>query len=157
MWLDHDLDTIAVARRVLGLLLLLAGPMRAQIYQGFVRDSVSAAPISGVVVSALDSAGKSVFRTLSGQDGAYRLMVPASASRIRVQRIGYRLRDLAIAPSTEETATLDIRLVALPSLLEPVRVFGTAACPKRRDNAQAQALYEQARAGLLATIVARVR
>lgn len=155
MRVDHDLDAVAVIRRVFGFLLLLAGPAGAQIYQGFVRDSVSGAPISGVVVSALDSAGKSVFRTLSGQDGAYRLMVPAATVRIRVQRIGYRLRELGITPSTEETATLDIRVVALPSLLEPVRVFGTAACPKRRDNAQAQALYEQARAGLLATIVAR--
>ena len=133
-----------------------AAPLRAQIYQGFVRDSVSGAAIPGVVVSAVDSAGRPVFRTLSGQDGAYRLMVPASATHLRVQRIGYRLRDLRITPSPdEETASLDIRLVALPSLLEPVRVFGTAACPRRRDNAQAQALYEQARAGLLATVVAR--
>ncbi len=154
---DHDLDAIALTRRIIALS-LLAFPFTggAQIYQGTVRDSVSAGLIPGVVISAVDSAGKPIFRTLSGQDGTYRLMVPAATARLRVQRIGYRLREIAITASAEETASLDVRLLALPSLLEPVRVFGTAACPKRRDNAQAQALYEQARAGLLATVVARV-
>jgi hypothetical protein len=132
-----------------------AASLRAQLYQGVVRDSVSRAPIPGVVVSVIDTSGKSVMRTLANQNGGYRLLVPSGASRLRVQRIGYRLREIALAASTEEAATLDIILAAVPSLLEPVHVVGSSACPKRRDNVQAQALYEQARAGLLATIVAR--
>jgi hypothetical protein len=141
-------------RLALGLLALSA-PLEAQLYQGVVRDTISLAPIAGVVVSVIDSTGKPFARTLSAQNGAYRLAVPSMTARLRVQRIGYRMREIRLVPSTEETATLDIALVALPSLLDPVRVIGAAACPKRRDNAGAQALYEQARAGLLATIVAR--
>jgi hypothetical protein len=111
--------------------------------------------IGGVVVSAIDSAGKPSARTLSAQDGRYRLIITGSVATLRLQRIGFRMRELGVTPSTDEAISLDIMLTRLPSLLDPVRVFGAAACPKRRDNAQAQALYEQARAGLLATVVAR--
>src|SRR5690349_19193113 len=152
---DHDLDPFAVIRRVVSLVVLVAVPLRAQLYQGVVRDSMSRLAVAGVVVSAIDSAGRSSARTLSGQDGRYRLIITGSVAKVRVQRIGFRMRELAITPSGDESATLDISLSPLPSLLDPVRVVGAAACPKRRDNAEAQALYDQARAGLLATIVAR--
>jgi hypothetical protein len=142
-------------RRVAALLLIALPPLRAQLYQGVVRDSMSRIPIAGVVVSAMDSGGKPSARTLSGQDGRYRLIVTGSVEKLRVQRIGFRMREIRVTPSTEEAVSLDLAVVALPSLLDPVRVLGAAACPRRRDNAQAQALYDQARAGLLATVVAR--
>jgi hypothetical protein len=141
--------------RLIPLLILEAGVARAQLYQGVVRDSALRTPVAGVVVSAIDSGGKSVGRTLSRQDGQYRLVVPPATARLRLQRIGYRMREVPYTASMEEMVSLDFSLIALPSLLDPVRVFGAAKCPKRRDNADAQALYEQARAGLLATIVAR--
>jgi hypothetical protein len=130
-------------------------PLSAQLYQGVVRDSLSRAPVAGVVISAIDSGGKTASRTLSGQDGRYRLFIPASSMKVRVQRIGYRLRELSVHPSNEEAVTFDFSLARVPSLLDPVHVVGASACPRRKDNAQTQALYEQARAALLATIVAR--
>lgn len=142
-------------RRIAVLLLLAAVPLRAQLYHGIVRDSMLRTPVAGVVISAIDSAGRSVGRTLSSQDGQYRLSVPAITAKLRLQRIGFRMRELPYRLSAEETVSLDLAMVPLPSLLDSVRVFGTAKCPKRRDNADAQALYDQARAGLLATIVAR--
>ena len=129
--------------------------LQAQLYQGVARDSVARTPVAGVVISAVDSAGKPAARTLSALDGRYKLFVPPSATRLRVQRIGYRMREIPIRVSTEETVAFDLSLTPVPSLLDPVRVLGSSACPRRRDNADAQALYEQARAGLLATIVAR--
>lgn len=136
------------------LLFMVAVPLEAQLLQGVVRDSVSRLPIPGVVVSLTDSSGRSVARTLSDQVGGYRVLMPAGVSRIRLQRLGFRMRETP-APSVDGIVNLDLTLAALPSLLEPVQVLEAARCPRRRDNAQAQALYEQARAGLLATIVAR--
>ncbi len=141
--------------RVAVLLLQLLVPLavEAQPLQGVVRDSVGRIPIAGVVISALDSLGKPMARTISNQDGLYRLTVPGSSSRIRVQRIGFRMRELP-RPG-DEAARLDIVMTAVPSMLDPVRILGAAKCPRRRDNADAQALYEQARAGLLTAVVAR--
>ena len=155
MWLDHDLDAIAVIRRVGTVMLLWAVPASAQTYSGVVRDSVARTTVAGVVISAIDSAGRASSRTLSDQDGRYRLVITPATAKVRVQRIGYRLRELPYRPSTDESVVLDLTVVALPSLLERVNVLSTSSCPKRRDNAETQALYEQARAGLLATIVAR--
>jgi hypothetical protein len=155
VWPDHDLDEIAVIRRAIALVILSSLPARAQLYQGSVRDSVAKSVVPGVVISAIDSGGKFVARTLSTQDGRYRLFMPPSATKLRVQRIGYRMREVPFKSSADEAVTYDIVLAPVPSLLEPVHVVGSSACPKRRDNVQAQALYEQARAGLLATIVAR--
>ena len=152
---DHDLDAGAVIRRILGLVVAGALPLRAQLYRGVVKDSMTGVPVAGVVVSAIDGAGKPASRTISSQAGEYRLAVPATTARLRIQRIGYRMREFAYKPSTEEVLSFDITLSPLPSLLEPVSVLTPAQCPKRRDNADAQALYEQARAGLLATIVGR--
>lgn len=46
-------------------------------------------------------------------------------------------------------------MAALPTMLEPMRVSSGATCSKRDDRIVALSLLEQARAGLLATIVAR--
>jgi hypothetical protein len=140
----------------LGLILASsAAPLQAQLFQGTVRDSATRSPVPGVVVSVVDSSGRPGARTLTTMNGFYRILVPATGSRLRLQRIGYRMREVPVRPSGDETASLDMILSPVPSLLDPVRVVSAAACPKRRDNARAQALYEQARAGLLATIVAR--
>ena len=142
-------------RVALALLTIVALPLEAQLLQGTVRDSVARSPIAGVVVSAVDSAGRPVGRTLTNQSGVYRLAVPAAAAGLRVQRIGFRMREVRLPASADDLSSMDIVLAAVPSLLDPVRVVGAARCPRRRDNAAAQALYEQARAGLLATVVAR--
>jgi hypothetical protein len=141
--------------RLAALFLLIASPLSAQVLQGVVRDSVARQPVPGVVVSLIDSAGKPTARTLSDQRGLYRLVVRPGAALVRVQRLGYRMREVPMIATGDDVATLDLLVAAIPSLLEPVRVLGAARCPRRRDNAEAQALYDQARSGLLATIVAR--
>jgi hypothetical protein len=136
--------------------LCLAGRASAQQrLHGVVRDSATGRPVLGAVVIALDAAGGQLARTIVGPDGAYRLMPQARATRIQTLRIGFRPQTLDV-PAGMDDAALDIRLVSIPTLLEQVHVVADkAACPQRADAVAAAALYDQARAALLATVVAR--
>ena len=51
--------------------------------------------------------------------------------------------------------TVNARMTALPTMLEPVRVLDQPNCPRRDDRPAALALWELAQTGLLATLVAR--
>lgn len=127
----------------------------AQSLSGSITDSTTQQPIAGVVVSLLDSAGGVLGRLLTGDRGSYHVPQAASVRRLRLQRLGYRMRDIRVPSSTESTIRLDIRLVALPSLLDPVETMSSSQCPRRADGPKAFSLLEQARAALLNTIVAR--
>jgi len=70
-----------------------------------------------------------------------------------VKRIGFRPR-LVRAPSAT-SSIVDIAMVPLASLLDPVQVSDVTKCPRRSDRVAALALWEQARTGLLATVVSR--
>src|SRR5438067_148652 len=139
-----------------GLLLLVAasGWARAQQVSGVVVDSTTAAPVSGAVVQLLDSAGRAVARTIADRTGRYRLTTVGTATRLQAIRIGYRPRELRVDPSA---ANDDVRILMhrLPIELEPVHVVDDRNCPDRKDRGEALALWDEARAGLLATIVAR--
>ena len=141
----------------LAIAVLTMGTITAQIVlaqelRGTVRDSASQQPIPGAVVLLLDSAGTTLARNLTNELGRFRVASFVGGQRLRVLRIGFRPRDVLIPPSE---SVLDVSMVAIPVLLEPVRVTAAARCPTRRDAAQAFSLLEQARAGLLAIVVAR--
>jgi hypothetical protein len=70
-------------------------------------------------------------------------------------RLGFRPRELSVPALTNNSAQLDVAMVSIPTLLEGVRVVASATCPRTPDRAAAFALLDQARAGLLATVVAR--
>ena len=127
----------------------------AQELRGTVRDSASGLPISGAVIVLFDSAGAMLGRNISNERGQYRLAAPASVRRVRVLRIGFRLRELTLPPAVASVTQLDVVMTPIPALLEPLMVQADASCPRRSDRAAALALLEQARAGLLATVVAR--
>jgi carboxypeptidase family protein len=136
--------------------LLSAARAAAQTVRGVVADSALNEPVSGAVVTLLDSAGRLASRTITGSSGRFALPVVGHVRRLRVIRIGYRPKDLEFdisypAPDT----TVSLRLASLPTLLEPVEIVDAANCEPRPDRAGAFALWEQARAGLLATIVGR--
>jgi hypothetical protein len=129
---------------------------RAQELRGTVRDSASNTPVAGAVVILLDAPGRSLARTLTNESGQYRLVLVPAVERLRVVHIGFRPRELTlprVAPS-QDTARLDITMVRLATLLEPVNVLARA-CGSRPDRASAIALLEQARTVLLATVVAQ--
>jgi hypothetical protein len=127
----------------------------AQQLRGTVRDSTSGQPISGAVIVLFDSAGAMRGRNITNERGEYRLAVPASVQRVRVLRIGFRARDITLPRAAGDMTQLDIAMAPIPTLLAPVQVQSAASCPRRSDRAAALALLEQARAGLLTTIVAR--
>lgn len=102
----------------------------------------------------LDSAGATRARSLTNQRGQYFFNLPADARRIRVQRIGFRAGTVGIPLAQHDLITLDIAIASLPTLITPVAVLA-GGCPKRNDRGAAASLLEQARVGLLATIIAR--
>ncbi len=126
---------------------------RAQVVRGTVHDSASAAPLAGAVVSLVDTAGGVVARTMADAAGRFSLSSSPRGVRLRVIRIGYQPRDI---PLPQEPATLlAFGMVRLPPMLDAVRVSDRELCPGSTDRGAAFQLWEQARAGLLATVVAR--
>lgn len=134
-------------------------PLHAQAgdLRGAVRDSASGTPIAGAVVLLLDATGATIGRTITGARGTYRVSRPETAELVRTVRLGFR-------PATERLPSLRAPLMILnvvmspvPRGLDAVEVVAAQGCPVRSDRAEAFALLDQARAGLLATVVARER
>ncbi|MDE3152424.1 MAG: carboxypeptidase regulatory-like domain-containing protein [Gemmatimonadota bacterium] len=141
-------------RTLLASLTALLAPtlLAAQQLRGTVRDSMSGLGVPGAVVSTLDAAGQPTLRTISDQAGEFVLDAPAGTRRLRVIRIGFSPHTVSVPAAG---APLDVRMLALPALLTRVHVSDRAICPGSDDRSGALALWDQARAGLLATVVAR--
>ena len=131
----------------------LASAVHAQAVTGVVRDSTTRLFISGAVIELQDAAGTPLARTLSSASGAFSLIGDSRAAKLSVVRIGFRPRTVRLDRTAME-ASFDIAMVRLPTMLEKMDVVAGAKCDQR-TNAAAQAFLQQARAGLLATIVGR--
>jgi len=125
--------------------------------RGVVRDSATGQPVAGAVVMALDAIGNTLARTITGERGQYRLNRPPNALLIRAVRLGFRQATERLPLVNAEVTTLNLALATLPRTLQAVEVNAAKGCPARTDRAEAYALLDQARAGLLATVVARER
>jgi hypothetical protein len=141
-------------RLAIALILSLATVARAQMFAGIVRDSTSRLAVVGVVVELQDPGGVTLARTLTGATGTFTIAADPRASRLKLVRIGFRPRDLAIRIDTIAGVLLEITMARLPTMLDRVDVVAGAKCDER-TNAAGQALLQQARAGLLAKIVGR--
>lgn len=127
----------------------------AQQLRGVVRDSATQQPIAGAVVSLLDARDSVRARLITSERGQYSFVLLSSEiRRVRVQRIGFRAQSKPVPPFSTPVFTLDVVMAALPTMLAPMQVAANA-CPKRSDQGAAASLLEQARTGLLATVVAR--
>lgn len=136
---------------LLALSLLGADEARAQLLTGRVIDSASTQPIPGAVIQALAGDGRVLARALSDGMGGFALRFADTAGvQLRVQRIGFRPR---IVPLATVERPLTIRLMRIPAFLDPVRVVATQC--RRGGRTSPSGLIEQARAGLLASVVAR--
>jgi hypothetical protein len=141
--------------KCLALLLVVAAHRDAtaqRVVRGVVRDSEFAAPLPGAVVSVIDSSGASGARTITDAKGAFSLQASSRAASIHLIRIGYRPRDL---PITSASLSLEVAMTRIPPILDAVRVVGQDLCPGSDDRGPAFQYWEQARAGLLAEVVAR--
>jgi hypothetical protein len=139
----------------IALRLALPALAAAQEIRGTVRDGVTREPIAGAVVLSLDSASTTIGRGLTNELGEFRVSRSPALHSLRVVRMGYRPNTIVIEPMSTVETRVDMVMTMLPRFLEPVSVAATNACPARTDAPAAFALLEQAREGLLATIVAR--
>jgi len=126
----------------------------AQTARGTVRDADTGAPVAGVVVLALDSAATPRARSVAGADGQYRVSIQRAVT-LRFVRIGFRPEERVVPAVENGVATVDVAMHALSQMLAPVEVRANANCPRRPDAAATFALWDQARAALLAAVVAR--
>src|SRR5436309_760796 len=71
---------------------------------GSVRESGTAAPIAGAVVSLLDTAGHATARTITDASGRYAVALSPDARTLRVVRIGFRPVTVPLAKSAASDA-----------------------------------------------------
>src|SRR5579862_9217463 len=133
----------------------LSASAPGQEIRGTIRDSATATPLPGAIAQLLDRSKQVVARALTGQDGRYRLASSRPASWLQVLRIGYRQANRELTPGETGDSTIDVMMARLPQRLEPVLVTQNANCPPRGNQGEAYALWDEVRAGLLATVVAR--
>lgn len=122
---------------------------------GIVRDTSTMGSLSGAVVSALDAQNRSLGRTITDATGRYSIDVTDSAVQLRVVRIGFRPRSVALPANRAASTTIDLWMSRIPTLLSAVVVSDEGTCSGDADRVAALSLWEQARAALLAAVVAR--
>jgi len=132
---------------------MAVGGIGAQQVRGTVRDSTTGLPIAGAVITTVDSLDRVGRRSVTSERGTY-FVTATGARRLRIVRLGFRPVDVDLA-QRDLAATIDVIMIRIPYQLQQVRVVAGAKCPRRSDRKAALALLEQARAGLLATVVAR--
>ena len=133
-----------------------AAPAVAQsvLLHGTVRDSASGLPLAGSVVQVL-AADSAIGRTLSGTAGFYELRIDRAAAprTLEIRHVGYTPRRVPLSSISSDGA-FDVGLLRLPVELEAVHVRGNEACPVDNEG-RAFALWDRARTGLLAAVIAR--
>ncbi len=128
--------------------------LAAQDLRGTVRDTLRRQPIAGAVVMLLDSSGAVLARRITDENGRYFIALPPAVRAARVVRIGFQPREVPIPKSAGDARELDITMIPVSTMLATVRIRDESRCSRRSDRAAALGLWEQARAGLLATVVA---
>ncbi len=142
------------ASLALALLLGVRPSLSAQELRGTARDAASRQAIPGAVITLLDARGSALGRNITDERGRYRIALPSDAVSLRFVRIGFRPFTANLPGSRKAIDTLDVSMTSLPTMLDPVSVRANA-CPARSDAGAALGLLEQARAGLLNSVVAR--
>ena len=142
-------------RIVLGLALATATRVAsAQQVRGTITDSSTRQTVSGAIVMLLDSAGTTLTRTITDETGQFALPLRQAGRQLRVQRLGFRPNTVTLPATPGAQLRMDFALLPIATYLQAVSV-SASACSSRPDRGSAIALFDQARSGLLATVVAR--
>lgn len=128
-------------------------PASAQRFHGVLRDSNTGEPVSGAVVWLTGAQEKFLARTVSRDSGLFVIPRFQQARELHVIRIGYR--PLVTALALDADSVLTLRITAIPLLLHAVASNGKRLCPGDAADTVALDLWNQARAALLAGVVAR--
>jgi hypothetical protein len=136
-------------------LAMVAGTtLGAQSVRGVVVDPAER-PMSGVVVSLVDSASTIVARTLTGDNGEYRFVAPRSGTyTLRALRIGFQ--PVESAPLVLAASAAVVHPILMNSArvqLETVRIERKNVCGRQQTPVDGQqfALWEQAMTSMAAT------
>jgi len=147
-----------IRRRAMVAALLAAtvsGALAAQVIRGTISDSASRLPIAGAVITLVDSAGTILRRNISNESGQYSVAYVRAARSLHVVRIGFQQRELQVPEAPNRDSAVDVIMAPFNASLGAIRVSDKLSCPRRADRAAALAFWDQARAGLLNTVVAR--
>lgn len=111
------------------LLLVVVGPLPAQLVRGQVTIAATGAPLGGALVMLADSAGTVVARTLSSASGQYAVFAPqAGRWELRVASIGFapeRRTDIEVGAVA---TVVNVALAERPFVLPELVAVGTSAC-----------------------------
>lgn len=127
---------------------------QAQRVRGIVRDSASAQPIPGAVAWVADSAGGFLARSVGGPDGRFDVPRLVGSTTLHVLRIGFHPAVIQIRGLSPDSV-LDVRLGSFVLALDAVASSRRRVCPGDKGTSDALDLWEQARAALMAGVVAR--
>lgn len=125
----------------------------AQTITGRVTDRTSGAPVAGVVVSGLDTAGAALIRAVTDSASGFRLQLTAGVEKLQFRRIGYLPAEVALKDSVG--GRIDVVLTRLPTQLPPVKAIVAAQCDRNANEPDVLALWDQSRSGMLTSMVAR--
>lgn len=129
---------------------------RAQTVYGRVFAGRDGAAVPGVIVFLLDSADRSVDRSLSSESGAYRLRAPAPGRyRLRALRIGFRpTLSARFSLRAQESLEKPLPLNELAVSLASVRVTAGQRCAVQPEaGSLAFDVWEEARKALDAAVL----
>jgi hypothetical protein len=123
----------------------------AQTVQGITTQSDR--PVPGVVVTLIDSLSKIAGRSLTTEQGEFRITAPRPGTyRLRTLRIGFRpvlSEPFVLAAGAVESRR--VALVGVPIQLEAIRVVDRSECRAFADSGAAVfSLWEQVRGALIA-------
>jgi carboxypeptidase family protein len=135
-------------------LVLCAGAAAAQRVRGTVRDSLSRQPIGGAVVWLTDGGGKFLARSIADERGQFAVIHVAGATQLHVVRIGFRPVIVPVGRTSADTL-VEVSMGSIPLTLDTVASLRRRVCPGEKGTNAALSLWEQARAALMASVVAR--
>jgi hypothetical protein len=115
-------------------------------------DSATRERVPGAVVILYDSAGRGLSRVIAGADGQYSIGTGPATRSMRVLRIGFRPREI---PLSAADSVVNVVLQPIPSLVAGIQATDSRVCDSAADGSSALDLWQQARAGLLASLVSR--
>jgi hypothetical protein len=154
---EYEMGLVNTSRwlTAVAILLVACPPAFAQRLEGIIRDSTTREPIGGAVVSVTDSGGRFLSRGVATATGRFSVFRLDGSAKLSILRIGYEPRVMLLTTSDTAVAVL---MRAVPMMLSTVTLTSRRVCPtdnSDKGESPALALWEQARAGLLAAVVGR--
>lgn len=123
-----------------------------QTVTGRALDANSRRAVAGTVVQVLGERDSVLARSISGSSGRFVVRLPAGARAVRALHVGY---SPTIVPITDAQAIdgLSLEMTRLATLLDGMRVRANTACRPSERRERANALFDQMRYALLASVV----